>query len=766
LTLRDWLTAVVLAGITFAIFAPSLGHGFSTYDDPLYVVQNAHVLGGLDPDSVSWAFTTFYGSNWHPLTWLSLQLDVSLWGTEARGHHLTNVLLHAANAGLLFLVLGRLTGAFWRSAAVAILFAVHPLRVESVSWITERKDVLSVFCGLLALLAWAAYVATPGVRRYVLVALALAMSLLAKAIFVVFPFLLLVLDWWPLRRTSAESADGAAEQAETTGESLWGPAAGGNSWPWLIVEKLPLVAMVLASSVVTYVAQSTEGAVQDFVRMPLDARLKNAAVSYVDYLSKMFWPTGLAVYYPHPGDSLSTTKVVAALAVLVALTAVALALRRRAPYLLTGWLWYLGTMVPVIGLVQVGNQSMADRYTYFPQIGIALALCWGVADLAGRRRIVVIAAACAAATVLAYLALKQQELWADPVVLWRHTIAVSGRSPIALLSLARALEDKERGDGQILEESVVLYREALEIEPESALGHCNLGGVLVRRGKPEEQQEAIEHLEKAVSLAPKYAPAHGSLGYAYYLQGRNEDAIHELSLAVELAPGMGLAQCQLGQALATRGDLDEAIERFHKTLRLMPGFAEAHKELADALLRRDALEHKGDHAEEALAHLQEAIRNNPRLAEAHLLYGKVLNARAEHRRLTRRPVEEVQADLVQAAAQFEATVQIKPKVAEAWYLLGMAHAQFGRAEESERCLERAIELEPQPAYLVGLARVLDAKAAQQADDAFWRDATASARRALSLAEKAGDQELETKIKDQLKRLERREAPRASSTELR
>jgi tetratricopeptide (TPR) repeat protein len=763
LTSRHWLAALVVATIGFGVFAPSIGHGFSTFDDPYYVVQNTHVLGGLDPDSVRWAFTTFHGSNWHPLTWVSLQLDASLWGTQSRGFHTTNVLLHAANAALVFLVLTGLTGAYWRSAAVALLFAVHPLRVESVAWITERKDVLSVFFGLLALWAWTAYIASPGVRRYLLVVLALALSLLAKAIFVTFPFLLLVLDWWPLRRAATRPAD-----SETTpSDSSALPTSGGSAWPWLIGEKVPLVALVLASSAVTYVAQSWEGSVLDFVHMPIDARIKNAAVSYVAYLSKTFWPAGLAVYYPHRGDSLSATTAAAAVALLIALTAAAVALRHRAPYLLTGWLWYLGTMVPVIGLVQVGTQSMADRYTYFPQIGVAIAVCWGVADLLSRRTGVALAVTCAAALVLGSLTLKQQELWADPVTLWRHTVQVTGRSTTGLLSLARALEDKERGDGQALAESIALYREALELEPQSPLGHANLGGVLVRLGKPEEQQEAIDHLEKACHLAPYYAPAHGSLGYAYYQQGRNEDAIRELSLAVKQAPGLGLAHCQLGQALVTRGDLDDAIAHFREALRLLPGFTEAHKELADALLRKDASEGKGEHAEEALAHLQEAVRNNPRFAEAHLLFGKVLNARAEHRQRTKRPAQEVQADLAEAATHFAATVQFKPGVAEAWYLLGMAQAQFGQAEQAEQCLERAVELEPKSAiYRIGLARVLDAKAAQQADDAFWTDATATAQRALGLALSAGDRDLETKIRDQLKRLERREAPRASTTEQR
>jgi hypothetical protein len=341
----DWLIAAALAGVAFAVFAPSISRSFIALDDPYYVFQNPNVRGGLTPRAALWAFTTVDICNWHPLTWLSLQFDVSTWNMankelDARAFHLTNVLLHAANAALLFLALRRLTVAAGAVAATALLFAVHPLRVESVAWVSERKDVLSTFFGLLALWAWARYAAVPTVAAYVTAALALAMSLMAKPMLVTFPCLLLILDWWPLQRMR-----------------------GLRDWPRLLLEKAPLFALVVFSAAMTYRAQTGGGATRTLSVFSREVRLENAAVSYVAYLAKTVWPTGLAFYYPHPGASLALSSVVLAVAVLLSLTVAAVALRRRAPYLLTGWLWYLGTLVPVIGLVQVGDQAMANRYT-------------------------------------------------------------------------------------------------------------------------------------------------------------------------------------------------------------------------------------------------------------------------------------------------------------------------------------------------------------------------------------------------------------------
>src|SRR5579883_1257197 len=427
---REWVAAGLLAGISLAVFARALDCGFVNYDDMEYVTRNRDVLRGLTPGGVGWAFTTCYNSNWHPLTWLSLELDASLWhlpdgGPDPTGFHLTNVLVHAASAALLFLALRALTGAFWRSAAVALLFAVHPLRVESVAWVSERKDVLSVFFGLLALWAYAAYVKRPSVGRYLAVAAAFAASLLCKPMLVTLPFLLLVLDGWPLGRVRTLA-----------------------DWRRPALEKLPLLALAVASSALTYFVQAKAGTVRGLETFPLNVRVENAAVSYVQYVAKTAWPLGLAVYYPHPaspwGGGLPAWKVGGAAVLLVAATAAAVALWRKAPYLLAGWLWYAGTLVPVLGLLQVGDHAYADRYSYFPQIGLLVAACWGVAEVARRHAETAAAIAAAAALALAVVTGVQLASWRDSIALWRHDLRAAGRSPLAYMNLGAALG--EAGD--------------------------------------------------------------------------------------------------------------------------------------------------------------------------------------------------------------------------------------------------------------------------------------------------------------------------------
>jgi tetratricopeptide (TPR) repeat protein len=741
ITRRDWQVAAVLAAIAFAVFAPSIWHGFSTFDDPYYVFQNARVVGGLNQTDIIWAFTTFDNSNWHPLTWLSLQLDASVWGLMPGGFHATNVLLHAVNAALLFFVLRGLTGAVWRSAAVALLFAVHPLRVESVAWITERKDVLSVCFGLLALWAWIRYVSAPALGRYLIVAGALALGLLSKPMLVTFPCLLLVLDWWPLRRVNASMRAPAPEaEPPIAGEDVAASPARKTSnlrtWLWLTAEKLPLLVLAALVAYITFLAQEHQGAMQDLTKMPLAARLNNAAVSYVDYLAKTIWPVGLALLYPHQGAELPLWKGIGAAALLVAITITVVALRRRAPYLLAGWLWYLGTLVPVIGLVQVGTQALADRYTYFPQIGILLAICWGIADLAAGRARAALGLAGATAVVLAGLTLVQLQLWADPVALWQHSLRATGESCHGLLSLARALE--ARGGEGDLAAAIAYYRAALDIDPESSLGHANLGGILARTGNASEVEEAIGHLQKACEAAPYYAPAFDNLGYAYYRQGKLDQAAEELKEATRLAPDLAVAHHDLGLVEAAKGDLDGAIECYWEALRVWPAYADAHRDLAATMLR------KGGISNEVVDHAREALRLNPRSAETQLLSGKLLDAMGDPGR---------------AVMYFDAATHLDPMMADAWHSLGLAHARLDHPEQAEECMAQAVKLQPSTAvYAADLARVLDAKAATLArDQQQWDEAVAMARRAAELAKTAKQPDLEKMIREQLQHYERHEA---------
>ncbi len=554
-TRRTWPAAAVLAGVTVAAFYPALDCGFVNFDDTLYVTHAPPVTGGLSGKGILWAFTTFAAGNWHPLTWLSLQLDATLWGTGPRGFHLTNVVLHAANAALLFLALRALTGAFGRSAAAALLFAVHPLRAESVAWVSERKDVLSACFGLLALWAYARYARAPSAGRYLPVVAAMLLSLLAKPMLVTLPCLLLVLDWWPLRR------------ARTAGD-----------WGMLASEKFPLVALAAASAAVTYLAQADQGAVGYLGALPPDARLANAAVSYTAYLSKTVWPTGLAVYYPHParidsiGGGLPLGEVTGAALLLVTLTAVAVALRGRAPYLLAGWLWFLGTLVPVIGLVQVGSQAYADRYTYIPQVGLLLALCWGVGDLARSRPRGALAAAAAAAAVLVVLTWNQIAVWHDSVTLWEHALSVTRETPEALVRLGDACK-QERRDA----EAEARYRAALRIDPRFAEALNNLGTLLIRQKRPAE---AVPFLEEACHVAPQFALAHNNLGLAHYRLGNYDEAARAYEKAIALAPLLSETHANLGLAEEARHNFARAEEEYREAVRLRPDNQEAHAGLA------------------------------------------------------------------------------------------------------------------------------------------------------------------------------------------
>jgi tetratricopeptide (TPR) repeat protein len=647
---REWLAPLALAGLTAALFYPVTHYPFVNYDDPDYVTKNEHVTAGLSPSGVGWAFTTFRSSNWHPLTWLSLELDASLSRTpdgapEAFGYHLTNVLLHAANAALLFLALQSLTGAYWQSAAAALLFAVHPLRVESVAWVSERKDVLSVFFGLLALWAYANYVKRPSLWRYLAVFAAFSLSLLSKPMLVTLPFLLLVLDWWPLGRVR-KLAD----------------------WRRPAVEKLPLLALATALSALTYYVQARAGTVRGLQTFPLSVRAENAAVSYVQYVLKTAWPFDLAVYYPHPasprGAGLPAWKVGGAAVLLLSTTAGALALWRRAPYVLAGWLWYVGTLVPVIGLLQVGDQAYADRYSYFPQVGLLVALCWGVADLARRHAETAAAVAAAAALALAVVTGVQLATWRDSTSLWQHDLRAAGPSPLAYMNLGAALGETGNDAG-----SEQALREAIRIDQNAIMAHINLGDLLLRQG---DLQGAAGEFQIACEVKPEYAQPYTQLGDVLCRLGRLDEAARLHEKAIQLAPDLSGAWCNLGLVEVARKRYARADECYRRAIELQPDFAEAHCGLGQLLLMQD------DRSPEGLEQLREAIRCNPRYGEGHLFLGIALDRRRD----------------AGCVGHFEKAVRYSPGVAEAWFQLGRARAGQGHWQEAVDCLDRAAKLDP------------------------------------------------------------------------
>jgi tetratricopeptide (TPR) repeat protein len=578
-----------LAVLTLLVYARTAHFPFINYDDPAYVTENAHVGAGLTAESVRWAFTSFACGYWQPVTWLSLQLDCEFsGGIHPGGFHLTNVLLHTANALLLFLVLARLTGAPWRSAVVAALFALHPLHVESVAWVTERKDVLSTLFWMLTLAAYAWYVRRPGVARYLPVVLALGLGLLAKPMLVTLPCVLLLLDYWPLRRWRPGPGrdPGAARAPELP------PAV---SLGRLLLEKLPLFALALASCVVTYRAQFGAQAVAPLEAFPLGARLGNAALAYVSYLGKTFWPVRLALYYPHPGAEVSVPGAVGAGLLLVAVTVLVLGPGRHRPYLAVGWLWYLGTLVPVIGLVQAGGQAMADRFTYVPLIGVFVLLTWGAADLATAWRLPrALLATAAAAVVCACGALSwvQVGYWQSSLTLWEHAAAVTDKNVLAHINLGTCYYERRR-----ISDAKREFEKAVAIDPRIAQPHVNLGNIFAELDLP---QRAASEYRQAIDLAPNLAWAHASLGKLLGDLGRLGEAAAEYRTAIALAPGDAALRNDLGILLLELGRWHEALAEFSRAVDLDPGKAEPHANLGQVLQEEGRLE-------EALAAYRRAV---------------------------------------------------------------------------------------------------------------------------------------------------------------
>jgi tetratricopeptide (TPR) repeat protein len=530
---------IFLAAIIWAVFGQALGHEFVNYDDDVYVYENPEVVGGLTLHGIARAFIHVHAFNWHPLTWVSHMLDCQLYGLNPGGHHLTNILLHTVTAILLFLVMRRMTGALWRSAFVAMVFAIHPLRVESVAWVAERKDVLSGLFFMLTIGAYVRYVqkkaevegrksrarAAPALNPrlwtldYYLVLIFFALGLMCKPMLVTLPLVLLLLDFWPIQRFNDSTVSR------------------------LLVEKLPFFGLAVAAGVVAIFAQT--GTIKTFEQISLPLRVGNALVSYVAYLGQMFWPSGLAVLYPLAARDIGISGVVLSLVLLAGISAGAFVLRRR-PCLLTGWLWYLVMLVPVIGIIQVGSQARADRYTYLPQIGLYLSLTWAAADLcAGGRRRRVVLGGCAAIIVVAliFCARAQVAYWRNSESLWTHTLACTSDNFVGHNNLGNALLQK----GSV-NEAMAQYQKALQINPDYAEAHNNLSNALLQKGNVDE---AITHLQKALQIDPDYAYAHNNLGNALIQKGSVNEAMAHYQKALQIKPDYLEVQNNLAWVLAT-----------------------------------------------------------------------------------------------------------------------------------------------------------------------------------------------------------------------
>jgi len=573
---------------TLALYNPVNRHPFVNYDDDRYITENPHVHNGLTWRTITWAFTATEQGNWHPLTWLSHALDYQLFHQNPAGHHLTSLLIHAANAVLLFLFLMYATRRLGPSLFVAALFALHPINVESVAWVAERKNVLCTFFFFATLIAYCWYARQPDWRRYLVFAGLFVLGLMSKPMVITLPFVLLLLDYWPLGRIRGGRADATAAPLSK-----------------LVVEKLPLIALSAASAVITMQAQRAGGAMRSTAQFSLAVRLENAVMAYAMYLWKMIWPSHLSPIYPHPGDSLAGWQVGTSALVLLAVTAVALKFRARR-YLLTGWLWFLGTLVPVIGLVQVGDQAMADRYAYIPLVGIFIMIAWRIADLADSKQIGLVVRVIPAACVLLALSFatnRQLGYWSSNYDLWTHAVAVTGRNFIAQDNLGGALLWLGKTD-----EAYLHFQAAAEINPLDPMSRSNLGAYLQEHG---HMAEAIEKYNRVITLTSDpglLAATYANLGAAYRKLGEDEKARTSYDQALQLNPNQYNVYLGLGELLEKQSRLDDAISNYSKAVELRPtdtGF----------LLLGRALERTGRRSE-ALAAYQAALKLSPEMPEA------------------------------------------------------------------------------------------------------------------------------------------------------
>jgi protein O-mannosyl-transferase len=582
------LIAAGLAIVTFGIYAQVIGHRFITIDDLSYIEENPMVNRGVTLGGLAWAFTTFHSGNWHPLTWIAHMIDSQLFGMIAGGHLLVNALIHTVNTLLVFWFLWRTTHARWSSALVAALFALHPLHVESVAWAAERKDTLSTFFGLLSLIAYTRYAEAPSVRRYVWTAITLALGLMAKPMLVTWPFVMLLLDYWPLHRF--QKSEIRNQKSVVRG---------------LVIEKIPLLALVATSAVITSMAQSHAGGVRTLRDFPFALRLSNALVSYAKYVLLAFWPNDLAVFYPFPETGIPAWQIIGAALLLIGITAFCFFQLKIRPYLIVGWLWFLGTLVPVIGLVQVGAQSMADRYFYIPSIGLFIALVFGLADIAQRRRVAPwVSAAIAGVVLLLLAALTNAQInhWRDSFTLFEHALTVTPPSVAIEDSWGYALQRS----GQ-LDEAAVHFEKAVQIRPDDYRSLLYLGVVRFYQGRVPE---AIQYAEAAIRAQPDGPKAHDLLGMALSMQNRNDAALDELRRAVELAPKDADIRNDLGLALARLGRIPEAIDELREALRLHPNnAATAHANIGLLLL-------DSGKAQESIPEFEAALQLNPQFEAA------------------------------------------------------------------------------------------------------------------------------------------------------
>lgn len=600
---------------------------FVNFDTGKYVYDNSVVKEGLTAKGIKWAFTTIFFSNWSPLTWLSHMLDMELYGLHPGRHHLTSVLLHIVNTLLLFIILRKMTGSAWQSGFVAALFALHPMHVESVAWVAERKDVLSTLFGLLALLSYAVYAKNPAFRRYLPVLLFFILSLMAKPMMVTLPCLLLLLDFWPLRRIDFSTSSDIDPSAKP------GPAL-----RFLLVEKLPLFIGSAAASAVAYYAQQAGGSVVSLDAYPFHFRLANALTSYVSYIGKMIWPAKLAIIYPY-GQTIPAWRIWTACFFIIGATVLSVKYYKSRPWLAMGYLWFLGTLVPVIGLVQIGAQSMADRYTYVPYIGLFIIIAWELSEVLKRwpyakLKFVVIAAVTSG--VLMIVSWQQIGYWQNGRTLFSRAVAVTENNFIAQNNLGHALLMQGK-----FKEAAVHFKKCLDINPQYTKAHLNMGLVFTQQDKPDMALEAYAY---ALALNPDFAEAYHLAGKTHYRLGNYEQAVFNCRQAIKINPAYTEAFNNLGNALFRLGKHDEALAGYQQAIACDPQFAETYKNLGNFWY------HSGQ-SDKALQNYLQALKINPKFAEAYNGAGAVLIRLGEARKAAAFFNEAVKIDPDYVAAQ-------------------------------------------------------------------------------------------------------------------
>jgi len=635
--------AAFLFFAVFCVFLPCLWNDFSNFDDPVYVIYNGHVHQGFSWSVIAWAFGSFYAANWHPITWLSHIIDFTVFGRQAWGHHLTSIIFHSGNVALLFLFLSKATGSTWRSAVAALLFGVHPLHVESVAWIAERKDVLNTFFALLTLLAywrWTQHSDRRSTLWYFIALLCFSLSLSSKAMSVTLPFLLLLLDYWPLRRLrSARAIRGA------------------------LVEKIPFAILALAGSAVTFAAQRSAGAIK--LDVPLSVRAANAVLSVSRYLGKLVWPHDLIVFYPYRVPS--SASIALAVLVLLCISTATIVWRRSVPWLFVGWWWFLIGLLPVIGLVQVGAQAMADRYMYWPSIGAFVAFVWAagyVSDKLQVSRPIMGILACALATTAAAATVRQISVWRNSETLFSHALAITPDNALAHLNLGVALASHGA-----LSEALAHLRKAVNLSPRDPDNHLNLGLVLDQNG---DLPAAASEFQIALRIKPDYAKAHANL--AIVLQEQNElgRAISEYREALRLEPGSPDVRVGLGLALQQTGQIEGALAEFEHAISEDPFYSAAHSNRGIVLEKLGQLQ-------EAIAEYRKALSLDPKNSDASLNLPVVL-------------FKSGQPDA--AITEVRRLIQMRPDLAEAHYnLAGMLYSK-DQFDEAIAEYNRALQLKP------------------------------------------------------------------------